>query len=70
MDEPGTSLDFESDRRFVEELKALKGHRTVVMVSHRPSHVRLADKAVVLEKGAVRFVGGVDQAIEMMLEDR
>jgi ATP-binding cassette subfamily C protein/ATP-binding cassette subfamily C protein LapB len=69
LDEPGASLDEESDRRFVEQLKRMKGERTIVMVSHRPSHIRLSDKALLLGKGSTQFVGSPDRAIAKLLED-
>lgn len=68
LDEPGSSLDNESDQRFMEQLKRLKGEHTVVMVSHRPSHIRLADKAVLLDQGSVQFAGDPEQAIELILQ--
>lgn len=67
LDEPGSSLDNDSDTRFMEQLKKLKGEHTVVMVSHRPSHIRLADKAVFLDQGSVKFVGEPDKAIELLM---
>jgi len=67
FDEPGASLDDESDAQLVRQLEKLKGDRTVVMVSHRPSHIRLADKVVLLDKGAVRFTGAPDEAISIMM---
>ncbi|MES9880074.1 MAG: peptidase domain-containing ABC transporter [Sedimenticola sp.] len=69
LDEPGASLDRESDGRLMEQLKRLKGSKTVIMVSHRPSHARIADKVVILDQGAVSFIGNPDQAIEMILEN-
>jgi len=68
FDEPGASLDFESDTRFMKQLKTLKGHSTIVMVSHRPSHIRLADKVVVMNQGAVQFIGEADKAISILME--
>jgi len=67
FDEPGASLDDESDARFMKQLETLKGDRTVIMVSHRPSHIRLADKAVLLDKGAVQFMGAPNEAISIMM---
>jgi len=67
LDEPGASLDDESDLRFVTQLKQLHGKRTIVMVSHRPSHIRLADKVVLLDQGSVQFVGPADQGISKLL---
>ncbi len=67
LDEPGASLDIDSDIRFMEQLRRLRGDHTIVMVSHRPSHIRLADKVVLLEQGSVKFVGQPDEAIELLL---
>jgi len=69
LDEPGASLDDASDRRFIEQMKKLHGNRTIIMISHRPSHIRLADKAVLMDQGSVKFVGSSDEAIAKMLEN-
>ncbi len=68
LDEPGASLDDASDQRLIKQLKKLKGKHTIIMVSHRPSHIRIADKAVLMEQGAVQFAGEADTVINMMLE--
>jgi len=68
LDEPGTSLDEESDQRLIQQLKKLKGNRTIIMVSHRPSHIRIADKALLMDQGMVKFAGDPDTVINMMLE--
>ncbi len=68
LDEPGASLDEQADRRFMQQLKRLRGRRTVIMVSHRPSHIRLADRALLLEQGVLEFVGPPDQVVSRMLE--
>ncbi len=69
LDEPGASLDRESDENLMAQLRALKGTKTVVLVTHRPSHMRLADKVVVMDRGQVRFVGAPKRALELMSED-
>lgn len=68
LDEPGASLDEESDHRLIRQLKKLKGKRTIVMVSHRPSHIRLADKAILLEQGTVQLTGPADAIVEKLME--
>ena len=68
FDEPGASLDFESDTRFMNQLNALKGQCTIVMVSHRPSHIRLADKVILMHQGTVQFTGAADEAISILME--
>jgi len=69
LDEPGASLDDKTDQKFVEQMKKIKGKRTVVMVSHRPSHIRLADKAIIMEQGSVVFAGPSDEAVKLLLEN-
>jgi len=69
LDEPGASLDEESDNRFVEQLKNMKGKRSIVMVSHRPSHIRLADKAVLMDQGSVAHIGNPDEVVALLLEN-
>ncbi|MCP4282940.1 MAG: ATP-binding cassette domain-containing protein [Gammaproteobacteria bacterium] len=67
LDEPGASLDYESDLRFVKHLKQLRGKRTIIMVSHRPSHIRLADKVVLMDQGVVRFLGPAEEAVKQLM---
>lgn len=57
LDEPVTGLDFDGDRCFREFVEAMRGKATIFIVTHRPSHLSLADQIVVLEKGAVRAAG-------------
>ena len=66
FDEPATSLDEVGDRSLMELLERLRGHSTVLMVSHRPSHVRLANRVVLLDRGAMAFLGEPDMALQMM----
>ncbi|MGI9143728.1 MAG: ATP-binding cassette domain-containing protein [Fluviibacter sp.] len=57
FDEPAGGLDAEADYRFMEVLKSLKGKSTVLFISHRPSHIRLADTLLVFDKGYLRAAG-------------
>lgn len=53
LDEPTASLDTRAERDFFERMsKVLKGH-TTVMISHRLSTVRMADRIIVLERGEI-----------------
>ena len=51
LDEPGRALDFEGDAALQKKLKAIKGNQTVLLVTHRPSHLKLADKAFRMHAG-------------------
>lgn len=60
LDEPGNGLDPDAEEAFIEALKFLKGRSTVLLVSHRPSHLKLADKVIYLEHGTIRAMGPFD----------
>ena len=57
LDEPAGGLDAAGDEALMNVVRSLKGKVTVVVVTHRPSHVRIADKLLELRDGqVVRFV--------------
>jgi ATP-binding cassette, subfamily C, bacterial LapB len=64
FDEPGAGLDSLGDQKFMEALKALKGKATVLFISHRPSHIRIADTLLVLDKGYLRAAGPPDELLK------
>ena len=68
LDEPANGLDAAGDRALVEAIGALRGRTTIIMVTHRPSHMRLADRLVVMEAGQVRAAGRPDQVIPQLTE--
>jgi ABC-type multidrug transport system fused ATPase/permease subunit len=57
LDEATSSLDSETEKTLTEAINALKGSVTVVMVAHRLSTVRAADKVVYLDGGEVLASG-------------
>jgi ATP-binding cassette subfamily B protein len=66
FDEPGNGLDTEGDNAFHEAVLQLKKTTTIVFVSHRPSHLRLADQVIYLDGGYVKQVGKFDQVKELV----
>ena len=46
LDEPTSGLDAESQRRVLEAIARLRGKRTVVIVTHRPEPLAVADEVV------------------------
>jgi len=51
LDEPTSALDPQQERLVTETLLALRGKRTVVLVTHRLGTVAECDQIYVLEKG-------------------
>jgi ATP-binding cassette, subfamily C, bacterial LapB len=57
FDEPGAGLDDYGDQRFMQSLNQLKGRSTVFYISHRPSHIKLADTVLIFDRGYLRAAG-------------
>jgi len=41
----------------METIEGLRGSTTVLLVTHRPSHMRLADRLIVMTSGKVQYDG-------------
>jgi ATP-binding cassette subfamily B protein len=57
FDEATSSLDYESERSIQLAMRSILGTRTTVIIAHRLSTVREADKIVVLDQGRIVEVG-------------
>ena len=61
--EPGRDLDAQGDAALLASLARLKGKSTVIMVTQRPSHMRLADRVVVVDQGLIVAQGPPDKVL-------
>jgi len=61
LDEPASSLDADSEYEIFSDLSRITGGRTCIFISHRLSHVRDADRIVVLDGGRVAEAGTHDE---------
>jgi ABC-type multidrug transport system fused ATPase/permease subunit len=52
LDEPTSALDTESEQRLLAKLASLRGERTVVIVTHRPAPLAIADVVVTLRSSS------------------
>ncbi len=57
FDEATSALDNRTERAVQEAIDALRGERTVIVVAHRLSTVRRADRIAVIDAGRIREVG-------------
>jgi ABC-type multidrug transport system fused ATPase/permease subunit len=61
MDEATSALDGETEANLSLAINSLKGRVTLVLIAHRLSTVRSADKVVYIEGGKILSVGTFDQ---------
>lgn len=66
MDEPGNTLDHEGDEILRQTIEEFRGKKTVLIVTHRPSLVNLADRILSLQGGVMRVFGPKDKVLGMI----
>jgi subfamily B ATP-binding cassette protein MsbA len=64
MDEATSALDSETERAIQENIEALKGQYSIIIIAHRLSTVKHADKIVLLNKGRIDQVGSFDELMQ------
>jgi ATP-binding cassette subfamily B protein len=63
LDEPTAALDAENELRVFQQFRELTEDKMAVLISHRFSTVRMADRILVLDKGVISEQGHHDQLI-------
>ena len=57
MDEATSALDSETEKSIQNHIEALKGQYTIIIVAHRLSTIKNADRIVLMNKGQIKAVG-------------
>ncbi|MEX0967230.1 MAG: ABC transporter ATP-binding protein [Bacteroidia bacterium] len=63
MDEATSALDSETERAIQTSIDALKGNYTILIVAHRLSTIRNADRIVLLNNGSIESIGNYSELI-------
>jgi len=64
LDEPTSALDPKAEYELFVKLRELLNGRTAILISHRMSTVRMADRIYVIQDGSIAESGTHDQLIE------
>jgi len=69
LDEPNASLDMEGEDALLKAIEALKAQgATIIIISHKASIFRVADKMLILREGRVEAFGPRDQVMSRMVK--
>jgi ABC-type multidrug transport system fused ATPase/permease subunit len=66
MDEATSALDNETEREIVEEIKRLKGQKTMIVIAHRLTTVQHCDRIYRLEQGRIIEEGTPEQVLQQV----
>jgi ATP-binding cassette subfamily B protein len=65
LDEPTAAMDAEAEHEIFQRFRDLKRERTAILITHRFSTVRMADRIVVFDDGRIAEEGTHDQLIAL-----
>jgi ATP-binding cassette subfamily B protein len=64
LDDPISQVDFETGAAIIATLKSIAADRTIIIVSHRMSAVRFADRIISLENGRIVESGSHEELVQ------
>lgn len=69
FDEPTSTLDRDADLAFMERVRHWRGRHTLLIVTHRPSHMRLADRIFYFDRGQLRLAGPTASVLPQIVKE-
>jgi ATP-binding cassette subfamily C protein/ATP-binding cassette subfamily C protein LapB len=64
FDEATQTLDEDGDKAFLAAIQRMRGTTTIVIVTHRPSHMRIADRVILMNAGKIAMIGTPDEVLK------
>lgn len=66
LDEPTSNMDTDSELRLQNRLKTIIQGRTLILITHRLSMLRIIDRLIVMEHGKIKLDGPRDQVLQYL----
>lgn len=66
FDEPTSDMDLASENRFIHRLEQLMMDKTLLLITHRHSVLKLVKRIIILERGQIIADGPKDEVIEQL----
>ena len=66
FDEPANGFDTEDEKHFLEVINSIRKNATILWVTHRPSHLKIANKIIYMENGEVALFGEAAKVLERL----
>ncbi|MBS0474997.1 MAG: type I secretion system permease/ATPase [Proteobacteria bacterium] len=70
LDEPTSSVDTETEAKLMHRLKGEFAGRTLILITHRPSLLNLADRVIVMARGRVAMDGPTADVLRQVTRPR
>lgn len=70
LDEPTSNMDVDSERLVQQRLAPILGDKTLILITHRLSMLRIVDRLIVMEAGKVLMDGPRDAVLAKLQEQR
>ncbi len=67
LDEPAATIDHAGERALLSLIEEKRRNSLIIMTTQRPSHMRLADKVIWMEGGAIRDIGPPETIVPKVL---
>ncbi len=68
LDEPTSNMDTDSEARLQARLTTIIEGRTLVLITHRLSMLRIVDRLIVMENGTIKLDGPRDRVLQYLRE--
>jgi ATP-binding cassette subfamily C protein LapB len=70
MDEPGNTLDQEGDEMLRQTIKEFRKNKTILIVTHCPGLIALADRVLSLQNGIMQAFGPKEEVLKILQENQ